>query len=156
MEINDTLEEIRAADFIPDDHYKLIVASTQTPKSTEDNSWAKLIVKIVASKDPQNAHMIDKELQFWVISQRDGRKGLGDFLQHKHLYDPEGGWDKGIPENAEGKKHLHHLVGIPFDARVVPFEFKSGEKAGTWGYNINPILQPDQPMLEIPEGTTPF
>ena len=155
MEINDTLEEIRAADFIPDDHYKLIVLSTQTPKPP-DVSWAKLNVKIVASKDPHNSSMIDKELQFWVVSQRDGRKGLGDFLFHKHLYDPEGGWDKGIPEDGEGKKNLHNLVGIPFDAKISPFEYKSGEKAGTWGYNIQPITQPNQPMLEVPEGTTPF
>ena len=156
MEINDTLEEIRASDFTPDDHYKLMTVSTQTPKDKEDNSWAKLNVKIIASKDPQNANMIDKELQFWVISQRDGRKGLGDFLHHKHLYDSEGGWDKGIPEDTEGKKHLHNLVGVTFDARIKPFEYKTGDKAGQWGYEINPITQPDQPMLEVPEGTVPF
>ena len=152
MEINDTLEEIRAADMTPEDHYKLRVASTATPKDNGDNSWAKLFCTVIACKDPQNAHMLDKELQFWVVSNRDGRKGLGDFLYHKHLYDPEGGWDLGIPVDAEGKKHLHNLVGITFDAKVKSFQ----KKDGTWGCDIKPIVQKDQPMLEVPEGTTPF
>jgi hypothetical protein len=156
MLINDTLEEIRSKEMVPQDHYKLMVTSTGSPKDPTDTSWAVLNCKIVATKDPQTAHMIDEELKFWIISARDGRKGLGDFLQHKHLYDPEGGWDQGIPTNGAGEKHLSNLVGVLFDVKVVPFEYKSGTKAGTWGYNIQPITQPDQPMLEVPEGTTPF
>ena len=151
MIVNDTLEEIRAADMVPEDHYKLRIASTATPKNG-DNSWAKLFCSVVNVKDQQNSHMIGKELQFWVISNRDGRKGLGDFWQHKHLYDPEGGWASGIPEDTNGEKHLHNLVGVTFDAKVRSFQ----KKDGTWGSDVQPITQPDQPMLGVPDDTPPF
>lgn len=155
MIINDTMEEIRASQMVPKDHYKLRVVSTRSPKPP-DTSWAVLNSKVIATKDSQTVHMIDQELQFWAIGERTGRKGLGDFLFHKHLYDPKGGWDKGLPEDSNGEKHLDNLVGITYDANIEPFEYKSGDKKGEWGYNIQPITQPDQPMLEIPEGGVPF
>ena len=164
MIINDTLEEIRASQMVPKDHYKLRVISTGSPSMPNggwpngipDTSWAVLNSRIIATKDPQTAHMIDQELKFWVIGNRSGRKGLGDFLYHKHLYDSNGGWDKGIPADPNGEKHLSNIVGIVYDAMVDPFEYKTGEKKGEWGYNIQPITQPDQPMLQTPEGGVPF
>jgi len=151
MEINDTLEEIRAADMIPQDHYKFLIVGAQTP-DPPDTSWAFLKCKIIATKDPQLGHMIDKELLFWVIGQKTGRKYLGDFLQHKHHYDPEGGWEKGIPANGEGKKVLESLVGVTFDANVKSYE----KKDGTFGCDIEPITIPDQPMLSTPEDVVPY
>ena len=151
MIINEGLEEIRKADMIPGDVYRLKMSKPRSESPPEGSSpeavasfvpkWCVVDCKIVSAKDPLNndPKVIGREVAYWLMSSRTGLEDLAKFLEAKAVEEPGGKWADGIPKNVQGVRSTDNLDGVEFWCKITPFQYKRGTKKGQWSHNLDPV-----------------
>lgn len=158
MEIKDGLEALLAEDMIPRDRYRLVIRriNEATPERLDTESdldyaarcasfnspYSVAKCEILAARDPGNSEMVGRRVDFWMISEKSGRRGLATLLHHKAIYDAEGGWEQGVPADENGRKTTQALIGVEFFADVTGYKKQNNE----WGYNVYPVTREGEGM----------
>lgn len=152
MEVKEGLEALQAEDMIPKDVYKLRIRrikEARPPEGTNpeefESTYSIAECELLKARDAANndPKILGRRVDYWLIGdpKYGGRRGLMSLLLHKHLYDPEGGWVHGIPEDEMGRRLTTNLTGTEFNATVQPYQKKDSTE---WGYAVYPITLPDQ------------
>jgi len=142
MEINEGLDALQRAELVGDDDYDLRIVEVreETPNGEVGPEWTPgwgvASCEIIAANDPlnNNPETIGRRVDYWLFN-RYGTVGLRMLIQHKHMFDPEGGWDQGIPRDSEGHRLTTNLVGVEFTAKVTSKQTDDGYKQ-----NVRPII----------------
>jgi hypothetical protein len=93
--------------------------------------------EILAARDPGNSAMVGRRIDYWIVSDKSGRRGLANLIHHKSLYDKEGGWEQGVPADEHGRRLTKNLVGVEFFGDVTGYKKQNNE----WGYNVYPVTR---------------
>lgn len=153
MEVNEGIDALQKAEMIPDGIYELEMGRIRDEKEPDDwdgitngpfkPSWCASSPEIVGIEDPEALKLLGinpdeimgRRVDFWLAG-KFGKSNLRRLLLHKQQTDPQGGWEDGIPLNADGRRLTQNLAGVRFKANV----FSRPSRKGGYIQIVNPIV----------------